>query len=64
MCVCVSIREIAQSHPSMEQELAHAVNASSKAMDAVYANSKNNMVSVCVIFHKIPHIHSDASVCM
>uniref|UniRef100_A0A4W4HD31 Diacylglycerol kinase n=1 Tax=Electrophorus electricus TaxID=8005 RepID=A0A4W4HD31_ELEEL len=31
-----SIREIAQTHPSMEQELAHAVNASSKAMDMVY----------------------------
>uniref|UniRef100_A0A8C7D479 SAM domain-containing protein n=1 Tax=Oncorhynchus kisutch TaxID=8019 RepID=A0A8C7D479_ONCKI len=28
-----SIREIAQSHHSMEQELAHAVNTSSKAMD-------------------------------
>lgn len=31
-----SIREIAQSHRDMEQELAHAVNASSKAMDRVY----------------------------
>ncbi|XP_056140027.1 diacylglycerol kinase delta-like isoform X1 [Lampris incognitus] len=37
-----SIREIAQSHHSMEQELAHAVNASSKAMDIVYANSKSS----------------------
>ncbi|CDR00818.1 unnamed protein product [Oncorhynchus mykiss] len=36
-----SIREIAQSHHSMEQELAHAVNASSKAMDA---NSKSTGV--------------------
>ncbi|XP_029111736.1 diacylglycerol kinase delta isoform X1 [Scleropages formosus] len=36
-----SIREIAQSHHNMEQELAHAVNASSKAMDVVYAKSKN-----------------------
>uniref|UniRef100_A0A8C8HTG2 Diacylglycerol kinase n=1 Tax=Oncorhynchus tshawytscha TaxID=74940 RepID=A0A8C8HTG2_ONCTS len=36
-----SIREIAQSHHSMEQELAHAVNTSSKAMDVVYANSKS-----------------------
>ncbi|KAM6946222.1 LOW QUALITY PROTEIN: diacylglycerol kinase delta [Aplochiton taeniatus] len=35
------IREIAQSHHSMEQELAHAVNASSKAMDVVYANSNS-----------------------
>uniref|UniRef100_A0A3Q3EY53 Diacylglycerol kinase n=1 Tax=Kryptolebias marmoratus TaxID=37003 RepID=A0A3Q3EY53_KRYMA len=34
-----SIREVAQSHHSMEQELAHAVNASSKAMDVVYAKS-------------------------
>uniref|UniRef100_A0A3P9AZR4 Diacylglycerol kinase n=2 Tax=Haplochromini TaxID=319058 RepID=A0A3P9AZR4_9CICH len=34
-----SIREVAQSHQSMEQELAHAVNASSKAMDVVYALS-------------------------
>uniref|UniRef100_A0A6Q2X083 Diacylglycerol kinase n=1 Tax=Esox lucius TaxID=8010 RepID=A0A6Q2X083_ESOLU len=39
-----SIREIAQSHHSMEQELAHAVNASSKAMDVVYANSKSTGV--------------------
>ncbi|XP_060744246.1 diacylglycerol kinase delta-like isoform X4 [Tachysurus vachellii] len=44
-----SIREIAQSHPSMEQELAHAVNASSKAMDTVYANSKNNTGLTCSI---------------
>ncbi|XP_029470936.1 diacylglycerol kinase delta isoform X2 [Rhinatrema bivittatum] len=35
-----SIREIAQSHQDMEQELAHAVNASSKSMDKVYAKSK------------------------
>lgn len=34
-----SIREVAQAHHSMEQELAHAVNASSKAMDVVYAKS-------------------------
>ncbi|XP_062873210.1 diacylglycerol kinase delta-like isoform X2 [Trichomycterus rosablanca] len=44
-----SIREIAQSHPSMEQELAHAVNASSKAMDTVYANSKNNTGLTCTV---------------
>ncbi|XP_066522828.1 diacylglycerol kinase delta-like isoform X2 [Hoplias malabaricus] len=42
-----SIREIAQTHPSVEQELAHAVNASSKAMDMVYANSKNNTGLTC-----------------
>lgn len=36
-----SIREIAQSYQDMEQELAHAVNASSKSMDKVYAKSKS-----------------------
>uniref|UniRef100_A0AAY4DCN6 Diacylglycerol kinase n=1 Tax=Denticeps clupeoides TaxID=299321 RepID=A0AAY4DCN6_9TELE len=41
-----SIREIAQSHHTMEQELAHAVNASSKAMDVVYANSNSSEVGV------------------
>uniref|UniRef100_A0A672JU37 Diacylglycerol kinase n=1 Tax=Sinocyclocheilus grahami TaxID=75366 RepID=A0A672JU37_SINGR len=40
-----SIREVAQSHHTIEQELAHAVNASSKAMDLVYANSKSSGVS-------------------
>ncbi|XP_036092249.1 diacylglycerol kinase delta isoform X5 [Rousettus aegyptiacus] len=35
-----SIREIAQSHRDMEQELAHAVNASSKAMDRVYSKPR------------------------
>lgn len=35
-----SIREIAQSHRDMEQELAHAVNASSKAMERVYGKSR------------------------
>uniref|UniRef100_A0A671TRM4 Diacylglycerol kinase n=1 Tax=Sparus aurata TaxID=8175 RepID=A0A671TRM4_SPAAU len=48
-----SIREVAQSHHSLEQELAHAVNASSKAMDVVYANSKSsgvlNMIVVSAI---------------
>ncbi|XP_063763002.1 diacylglycerol kinase delta-like [Eleginops maclovinus] len=34
-----SIREGAQSHPPLEQELAHAVNASCKSMDLVYAKS-------------------------
>lgn len=43
-CLCFSIREVAQSHHSLEQELAHAVNASSKAMDVVYANSKSSGV--------------------
>uniref|UniRef100_A0A673UCK4 Diacylglycerol kinase n=1 Tax=Suricata suricatta TaxID=37032 RepID=A0A673UCK4_SURSU len=34
------IREIAQSHQDMEQELAHAVNASSKSMDRVYGKPR------------------------
>ncbi|XP_051966669.1 diacylglycerol kinase delta-like isoform X2 [Xyrauchen texanus] len=42
-----SIREVAQSHPTIEQELAHAVNASSKAMDLVYANSKSSGGLTC-----------------
>lgn len=41
----LSIREVAQSHQSLEQELAHAVNASSKAMDVVYASSKASGVN-------------------
>uniref|UniRef100_A0AAY4DE08 Diacylglycerol kinase n=1 Tax=Denticeps clupeoides TaxID=299321 RepID=A0AAY4DE08_9TELE len=45
-----SIREIAQSHHTMEQELAHAVNASSKAMDVVYANSNSSEVDM-VLMH-------------
>lgn len=35
-----SIREIAQSHRDVEQELAHAVNASSKSMDRVYGKPR------------------------
>ncbi|KAA0702404.1 Diacylglycerol kinase delta [Triplophysa tibetana] len=42
-----SIREVAQAHPTIEQELAHAVNASSKAMDLVYANSKTSGGLTC-----------------
>nr|XP_055053520.1 diacylglycerol kinase delta-like isoform X3 [Misgurnus anguillicaudatus] len=42
-----SIREVAQSHPTIEQELAHAVNASSKAMDLVYENSKTSGDLTC-----------------
>uniref|UniRef100_A0A3Q2XXE3 SAM domain-containing protein n=1 Tax=Hippocampus comes TaxID=109280 RepID=A0A3Q2XXE3_HIPCM len=34
-----SICQLAQSHRSLEQELAHAVNASSKSMERVYAAS-------------------------
>ncbi|XP_026176158.1 diacylglycerol kinase delta isoform X2 [Mastacembelus armatus] len=44
-----SIREVAQCHHSMEQELAHAVNASSKAMDVVYANSKSSGALSCSV---------------
>uniref|UniRef100_A0A3Q4B4I1 Diacylglycerol kinase n=1 Tax=Mola mola TaxID=94237 RepID=A0A3Q4B4I1_MOLML len=43
-----SIREVAQSHHSLEQELAHAVNASSKAMDVVYALSCNVVLQMVV----------------
>ncbi|XP_024608519.1 diacylglycerol kinase delta isoform X4 [Neophocaena asiaeorientalis asiaeorientalis] len=35
-----SIREAARSHRDVEQELAHAVNASSKAMDRVYGKPR------------------------
>ncbi|XP_075385004.1 diacylglycerol kinase delta isoform X2 [Tenrec ecaudatus] len=35
-----SIRDIAQSYQDMEQELAHAVNASAKAMDSVYGRPR------------------------
>ncbi|XP_014440737.1 diacylglycerol kinase delta [Tupaia chinensis] len=35
-----SIREIAQSHRDVEQELAHAVNASTKSMDRVYGKPR------------------------
>ncbi|CAB1347443.1 unnamed protein product, partial [Coregonus sp. 'balchen'] len=58
-----SIREIAQSHPSMEQELAHAVNASSKAMDVVYANSKStgglNCSVVVQMVSNVKALHSE-----
>ena len=40
MPLSCSIREIAQSHRAMEQELAHAVNASSKAMERVYGKPR------------------------
>ncbi|XP_015258692.1 PREDICTED: diacylglycerol kinase delta isoform X1 [Cyprinodon variegatus] len=44
-----SIREVAQFHHSMEQELAHAVNASSKAMDVVYAKSSEALSCSSVV---------------
>lgn len=52
-----SIREVAQFHHSMEQELAHAVNASSKAMDVVYAKSSEvrpSMVSCFLVWSTHP----------
>ncbi|MGH0153954.1 UNVERIFIED_CONTAM: hypothetical protein FKN15_045225 [Acipenser sinensis] len=52
-----SIREIAQSHQRMEQELAHAVNASSKSMDVVYAKSKNTEGLNCsVVFEMVNNV--------
>ncbi|XP_072318095.1 diacylglycerol kinase delta isoform X2 [Eucyclogobius newberryi] len=36
-----SIREVAELHTRLEQELAHAVNASSKAMDVVYSDCRS-----------------------
>lgn len=52
-----SIREIAQSYQDMEQELAHAVNASSKSMDKVYAKSKSTEVlhSLGIFFLSLFH---------
>ncbi|KAM9318166.1 diacylglycerol kinase delta isoform 2-T3 [Pholidichthys leucotaenia] len=44
-----SIREVAQSHHSVEQELAHAVNASSKAMDLVYGHSRSSGTLSCIV---------------
>ncbi|XP_046891058.1 diacylglycerol kinase delta-like isoform X2 [Hypomesus transpacificus] len=58
-----SIREIAQSHHNMEQELAHAVNASCKAMDVVYANSKSsgglNCSVVVQMVSNVKALHSE-----
>uniref|UniRef100_A0A8C8CX60 Diacylglycerol kinase n=1 Tax=Oncorhynchus tshawytscha TaxID=74940 RepID=A0A8C8CX60_ONCTS len=60
-----SIREIAQSHHSMEQELAHAVNASSKAMDLVYANSKSTgMVSNVKALHSETELLLAGKMCL
>ncbi|XP_075425733.1 diacylglycerol kinase delta isoform X2 [Ascaphus truei] len=38
-----SIKEIAVSHQSLEQELAHAVNASSKSMENVYTKNSEGL---------------------
>ncbi|KAM6933935.1 LOW QUALITY PROTEIN: diacylglycerol kinase delta [Xenentodon cancila] len=50
-----SIREVAQSHHSMEQELAHAVNASSKAMDVVYAKS-SGVLSCSLVVQMVSNV--------
>ncbi|XP_078785946.1 diacylglycerol kinase delta isoform X3 [Oryzias latipes] len=50
-----SIRDVAQSHHTMEQELAHAVNASAKAMDAVYSKS-SEALSCSVVLHLVSNV--------
>ncbi|XP_051934670.1 diacylglycerol kinase delta-like isoform X2 [Hippocampus zosterae] len=42
-----SICQLAESHRSLEQELAHAVNASSKSMERVYAQSGATGAASC-----------------
>ncbi|XP_075793535.1 diacylglycerol kinase delta isoform X4 [Pelodiscus sinensis] len=58
-----SIREVAQSYQDMEQELAHAVNASSKTMDKVYAKSKSaeglNCSLVVEMVNNVKALHSE-----
>ncbi|KAJ7410035.1 Diacylglycerol kinase delta [Pitangus sulphuratus] len=58
-----SIREIAQSYQDMEQELAHAVNASSKSMDKVYAKSKSteglNCSLVVELVNNVKALHNE-----
>uniref|UniRef100_A0A803V8I8 Diacylglycerol kinase n=1 Tax=Ficedula albicollis TaxID=59894 RepID=A0A803V8I8_FICAL len=58
-----SIREIAQSYQDMEQELAHAVNASSKSMDKVYAKSKSteglNCSLVVEMVNNVKALHNE-----
>ncbi|CAH2246773.1 diacylglycerol kinase delta isoform X2 [Pelobates cultripes] len=44
-----SIKDIAVSHPDMEQELAHAVNASSKSMENVYNKNSEGLSTVHVM---------------
>ena len=53
VCVCFSIREIAQFHHVMEQELAHAVNASAKTMDIVYANKSSSVPNPLLVYMNI-----------
>uniref|UniRef100_A0A8C1PMF9 Diacylglycerol kinase n=1 Tax=Cyprinus carpio TaxID=7962 RepID=A0A8C1PMF9_CYPCA len=60
-----SIRDVAQSHHTIEQELAHAVNASSKAMDLVYANSKSSgMVSNVKALHSETELLLAGKMCL
>uniref|UniRef100_A0A803W3K2 Diacylglycerol kinase n=1 Tax=Ficedula albicollis TaxID=59894 RepID=A0A803W3K2_FICAL len=54
-----SIREIAQSYQDMEQELAHAVNASSKSMDKVYAKSKSTEVLLTCMVNNVKALHNE-----
>uniref|UniRef100_A0A3P9JBT6 SAM domain-containing protein n=1 Tax=Oryzias latipes TaxID=8090 RepID=A0A3P9JBT6_ORYLA len=51
----IHIRDVAQSHHTMEQELAHAVNASAKAMDAVYSKS-SEALSCSVVLHLVSNV--------
>ncbi|XP_059931805.1 diacylglycerol kinase delta-like isoform X3 [Gadus macrocephalus] len=51
-----SIREIAQFHHVMEQELAHAVNASAKTMDIVYANKSSSTLSCGAVLQMVSNV--------
>ncbi|CAM4549034.1 unnamed protein product [Leuciscus chuanchicus] len=51
-----SIREVAESHHTIEQELAHAVNASSKAMDRVYANKSSGGLTCSVVMEMVSNV--------
>ena len=64
MFLCFSIREVAQSHHSLEQELAHAVNASSKAMDVVYANSKSSGVLNTIVVSVVLPVSQQSISCV
>uniref|UniRef100_A0AAV2J637 SAM domain-containing protein n=1 Tax=Knipowitschia caucasica TaxID=637954 RepID=A0AAV2J637_KNICA len=52
-----SIREVAELHSQLEQELAHAVNASSKAMDVVYKDSRSpGALRRCVVLQMVTNV--------
>uniref|UniRef100_A0A8C1WGW0 Diacylglycerol kinase n=1 Tax=Cyprinus carpio TaxID=7962 RepID=A0A8C1WGW0_CYPCA len=62
-----SIRDVAQSHHTIEQELAHAVNASSKAMDLVYGLTCNvvmEMVSNVKALHSETELLLAGKMCL